>query len=418
MSVSLRAGPPHSGHFVFDPLLRGLQRRAPLRRVVLDVRQLHRQLVLGHRHDPAALAVDDRDRAAPVALARDQPVAQAVVDRRVALALAVQPRDDRAERLAVGHAVEVRVRVDEQAVAGVRQTLLGGLGRARVGVRRGAGWAFDHAADRQLVRARESVVALVVPRHRHDRAGAVLHQHVVGDVHRDLLAVDRVGDRAPQRHARLRLLGVAALLVGLVQRVVDVLVHLLLVRGPLGEARDVGVLGRHHEERRAEQRVRARREHRVVDRVGGSRSSQRNVTSAPSRAPDPVALHRLDVLGPLDPVEVAQQPLGVVGDPQEPLLELADFDQRAAALAVPVRFDLLVGEHRLVFRAPLDRRLLAVGRAPPRTAAGRSTASSGSSAVRGSPARATSRSRCPSGGTRAGRTRSTRPSSRAGARRS
>ena len=44
------------------------------------VRQLHRQVVLRHRHDAAGLAMDDRDRAAPVALARDAPVAQAVID--------------------------------------------------------------------------------------------------------------------------------------------------------------------------------------------------------------------------------------------------------------------------------------------------------------------------------------------------
>ena len=35
---------------------------------------------VGHRHDAAGLAMDDRDRAAPVALARDAPVAQAEVD--------------------------------------------------------------------------------------------------------------------------------------------------------------------------------------------------------------------------------------------------------------------------------------------------------------------------------------------------
>ena len=44
------------------------------------VRQRHRQVLGRHRHDAAGLAMDDRDRAAPVALARDAPVAQAVVD--------------------------------------------------------------------------------------------------------------------------------------------------------------------------------------------------------------------------------------------------------------------------------------------------------------------------------------------------
>ena len=257
-------------------------------------------------------------------------------------------------------------------------------------------------------------------RHRHDRAGAVLHQHVVRHVHRDLLAVDGVGDGAAQRHARLRLVGGATLLVGLGERVVDVLAHRLLVLGALGEAQHVGVLGRHHKEGRAEQRVGAGREHGVVDRgpahpggAGGTQILAAEHHFRALRAPDPVALHRLHVLRPLDPVEVPQQPLGVVGDAQEPLLQLADFDLRAAALAAAVH-DLLVGEHRLVVGAPLHRRLLAVGEAgvqqlqedPLRPAVVARFATW--------PARATSRSRSPIRGTGAGRRRSRRRSSRAG----
>ncbi len=143
---------------------------------------------------------------------------------------------------------------------------------------------------------------------------------------------------------------------------------------PAARRSDVGVLGRHHEEGRAEQRVGAGGEDGVVDAELLAAEGHLGALAAP----DPVALHRLDVLGPVDRVEVAQQPLGVVGDAQEPLLELADLDERAAALAVAVGVDLLVGEHGLVFGAPLDGRLLAVGEARRGTAPGRSTASSGS----------------------------------------
>ena len=44
---------------------------------------------------------------------------------------------------------------------------------------------------------RELVVALVVRGHGHDRAGAVLHQHVVGDPDRDRLAVDGIDHVRP-----------------------------------------------------------------------------------------------------------------------------------------------------------------------------------------------------------------------------
>ena len=103
---------------------------------------------------------------------------------------------------------------------------------------------------------------------------------------------------------------------------------------------------------------------RVV-KTGKSRSSSSAAEDdlGPLGAADPVALHRHHVLGPgLDLVEVGEQPVGVVGDPEEPLLELALHDRGAAALAAAVD-DLLVGEHGRVLRAPLDRRLGPVGEA-------------------------------------------------------
>ncbi len=345
--AAVRAGRVH-------PVLGSRQRRAALGRVVVDVRQLHRQLIVGDGHHPAALAVQDRDRTAPVALPGDEPVAQTVVDRGMTLALTIEPRDDRGDRLAAGHAVEVGMRVHDDPVAGVREILIpahGGI--VAIAVR-----GLDHPPDRQPERARKGVVALVVRGHGHDRSGPVLHQDVVGDVHRQLLAVDRVGDGAPERDPGLRLLGVAALLAGLGERVVDVVVHLLLVRGSVREAHDVGMLWRHDEERRAEERVGTGGEHGIVDPE--LLAAERHLGTL--AAPDPVALHRLDVLRPVDQLEVAEQPLGVVGDAQEPLLELPDFDERSAALAATLGGDLLVGEHRLVSRAPLHGGLLAVGK--------------------------------------------------------
>jgi hypothetical protein len=118
------------------------------------------------------------------------------------------------------------------------------------------------------------------------------------------------------------------------------------------------VLGRHDEERRAEQRVRTGREDGVLGAALGV--GERDL--GPLRAADPVALHRLDMRGPADVLEVVQQAVGVVGDAEEPLLELAGLDEVAAALAAPVD-DLLVGEHGRVEGAPVDRGLLAIGQA-------------------------------------------------------
>ena len=77
---------------------------------------------------------------------------------------------------------------------------------------------------------------------------------------------------------------------------------------------------------------------------------------------DPVRLLDLDRLGQVDAAEV-EQLVGVLRDPQVPLVEVALLDLRAAAPAVAVgALDLLAGE-RPVVRAPVDRRLLAVGQA-------------------------------------------------------
>ena len=80
-------------------------------------------------------------------------------------------------------------------------------------------------------------------------------------------------------------------------------------------------------------------------------------------AADPVALHGLDPLGPVEIVEGVEQLVGVLGDPEEPLLEIALVDDVAGALAGAVGQHLLVGQHGLAARAPVDRGLGAVGEA-------------------------------------------------------
>ena len=73
----------------------------------------------------------------------------------------------------------------------------------------------DHADDRQVERLGELEVALVVTGHGHDRAGAVAHQHVVGDPDRDRLAVDRVDGVSAGEDAGLGLGQVGAVEVAL-----------------------------------------------------------------------------------------------------------------------------------------------------------------------------------------------------------
>ena len=66
-----------------------------------------------------------------------------------------------------------------------------------------------------------------------------------------------------------------------------------------------------------------------------------NIHFGAGRAADPVALLRLDLLEVVHRIQVGEQPLGVGGDPQHPLLAHAPDDRAAAALALAAD-DLLV----------------------------------------------------------------------------
>src|SRR5438309_295584 len=70
-------------------------------------------------------------------------------------------------------------------------------------------------------------------------------------------------------------------------------------------------------------------------------------------APVPVALHGQRRLGPVDLVQVRQQPVGITRDAQQPLAHGLALDHRPAALAAALA-DLFVGQARLVDRAPVD----------------------------------------------------------------
>ena len=120
------------------------------------------------------------------------------------------------------------------------------------------------------------------------------------------------------------------------------------------------MLGREHHERGPEQRVGPGREHAqllATGVMGGRRGLEHDLGAR--GAPDPVGLHDPDRVGPVDAAEV-QQLVGVVGDPQVPLRQLALLDLRAAAPAVAIRALDLLARERAVVGAPVDRRHRAI----------------------------------------------------------
>ena len=290
--------------------------------------------------------MDERDRRAPIALAADAPIAQAVLRLALAPAFLFGAGDHRRLGLGHHHAIE-EARVDADAVA-----RLGLAGEGLVGV---GGTGGHHADDGQRIFGGEIEVALVVPGHRHDRAGAVVHQHEVGDVH----GQGRAGERVARGDA-----GVEAQLLG----------GFHFRRGGAAALAQRDEFCRHRVGRRHRLRHRViggdRHEAGAEDGVGPGgvdrqriAGGEREAELKPLRLADPVLLHQLHFFGPvLQPVEPGEQFLGKLGDLQEPLRELALLHQCARSPAAPVDH-LLVGEHGLVHRVPVDRRFLAIDEA-------------------------------------------------------
>src|SRR5690349_12876030 len=152
--------------------------------------QNDRELVPGHWYHAAGVAVDERNRRAPIALARNAPVAQPPDGLALPAAPGLDTRNDLALGILDAQAVE-EAGVDDDAVAAF------GLARERL-VRIRSACRHD-ARDRQTIFGREFEVAAVVARHRHDRAGAVIHQDEVGDEDGQMLA----GEGMPRTDASI-----------------------------------------------------------------------------------------------------------------------------------------------------------------------------------------------------------------------
>ncbi len=124
-----------------------------------------------------------------------------------------------------------------------------------------------------------------------------------------------------------------------------------------GDPVDERVLRGQHHVGRAEQGVGSGRED---GDDGVLVTLDREVDLGPLAAPDPVALHALDRVAPVELVEVREQPLRVRGDPQHPLLQRTAVDGVVAALTATVRRHLFVRQHRAERGAPVHWRIVEV----------------------------------------------------------
>src|SRR5947208_6219328 len=313
------------------------------------LRQPDRQLLLRYWNGAIGGTVDDRKWRAPVALTADQPVAQAIRDHELANALFLQVPDDFVNSLVSRRTIEwARIDHDAQVLFGLCPC----IGIAGLLIHRANDLAYRYA---ELARKLE--VALVMSWDTHDGPGAVAHQHIVGNPDRNLFAVDRIGDVAPGKDTGLLLFRAHALDLGHMSCLVYVGIDLGLVFRR-GDLLDPWMFRGQYKECHAVDCVRPRGEDRDLFTLAIDLREEANLS--PFAAPDPVALHGHGLFRPVDLREV-QQFFSIVGNFQQPLVDLFTDHHAATAFAGAVGQHLLVGQSRVAAWTPVSRGFGAIG---------------------------------------------------------
>ena len=313
------------------------------------------------------VAVDDRDRRAPVALARNAPVAQPPGDFFLTQAEGRQVCCHRCDAVLERQPI-VFARVD-----GDPSTFFGIPVLPGCGVKGTVGWLgpsriqdSHDGLDRQLVFQGKRKIPLIVCWHAHHCAIAITHQHVVAHPHRHRYTGEGVCHKQTRGHADFFSqshlgLGGATFATLLnersqcrVARCSQGRNRVLRCNRTEGDAHDgVGPGGENVHSALANQLARG-----VSDLVREGKSHTFALAN-------PVFLHQFDAFGPTwhgITRDVGQQFLGVLCDGQVVTRDFALFHHRTGAPALAVNH-LLVGQHSHIHRVPVDDLGLAVGNA-------------------------------------------------------
>ncbi len=212
------------------------------------LRQHDRELGGGHR--AAFLAMHDRDQTAPVALARNAPIPQPVIDLTLAFAALLQT---------VGNFVFCfldRQPIEKRRIRNPSGADIGFI--ANVEALRIFSFRNNDRPDLQVIFAGEIQVALIMGRAAENRPGAIVHQDEIGDVNRNFGGLAKRVNRfqpgvvAPL-FGTLDIFLAGAHPVALIDEALEILVFF---RERFGER----MIGRYRAERHAEYRVWPRRE--------------------------------------------------------------------------------------------------------------------------------------------------------------
>ena len=148
------------------------------------VGQFHRQIALWNRNNAAAIAMDDGNWTAPIALPRHAPIAQPIIHCAFAELQALDFRNG--ERFCVSYFFAVEV----GGIHDCARPRIGGIHvftfarrdpsrRGRILIAR-----THHRQDRQVILAGKIEVALIMRRACENGARAIAHEHEIRDIYR------------------------------------------------------------------------------------------------------------------------------------------------------------------------------------------------------------------------------------------
>src|SRR5437870_7047781 len=160
-----------------------LQRRTAFAGEWHILRKHDRQLFLGHRYGTTLVAINDRNRRAPIALPRHAPVAQPIANGFFTPTFLFRVTGNLVFAGAIGCPAESSA-VHHDAIVDVR---LGHRFGGELTVIR-----LNDDTNRQTIFFGKFKIPLIMSGHGHDGAGAILHEHEVGQINRYVFASEKI----------------------------------------------------------------------------------------------------------------------------------------------------------------------------------------------------------------------------------
>src|SRR6267378_1220920 len=345
------------------------QRRFPFARQLWIRRQQHRQILVGHRHQSILLAINHRDRRAPISLPRNSPIPQPENRLLLPKPLRLRIRGHPLNRL---FRLQPRIlpRIHTHPILRKRHLFLlfRTLRSLRLCVKISLIFSLNNDGNRQPKLSRKLKIPLIMRRHRHNRPGPILQQHKIPHPNGHLLRIKRI-HRIPPRKKSILLRG--SNILRLHRRSLhlrQLLLALLLTRSPSNQSRDQRMRRCQHQRASPINRVNPRSEnlnlfswHSHSWLCAFGRHLEQNFR--PNTLPNPIPLHRNHAIRPsaLHLLQILQQLLRIRRRFQKPLL---DFPRFHASIfmppAKPAVHHLLVRQHRAALRTPIHSALFLV----------------------------------------------------------